>query len=409
MKSACLFVSLLAATNLVSIHVAVCKAADNTETQVRKFAAGDETKAKAAEEAKAHVAGIFDAPVAKQPGPGASTVTLDLPQLGERELQVKVKPEKPEQQTLLTLAQVGDMATVTVDDATNPTTVTEIKQITRSASPWVRFGVMVFGLVLIVFAAAVVTRWDPRQFLIGKDKRYSNSQVQLALWFTTVATAYGAAVILRLRWDGGFVGGVDVPSNLLTLTGLSGLSFGGAKVITAQKVAAAKDKADAEAKAAAEAKDAAEAKSAAEAKAADDAKTAAAAASPSDKPAAEAKAADAAKTAYEAKELTKAKAADADKAGKKAKAEPKPDGVPNFWKDLVQNDKGEADLGDFQMILVTVAAVVVYGLSIFHFLGALPISTVISLPDVDTTLLSGFGVGQGAYLIKKAALNPGDG
>jgi len=32
-----------------------------------------------------------------------------------------------------------------------------------------------------------------------------------------------------------------------------------------------------------------------------------------------------------------------------------------------------------------------------------------TLPDVDTTLLSGFGIGQGAYLIKKLAAPLGKG
>ncbi|PYV71082.1 MAG: hypothetical protein DMG97_17370 [Acidobacteria bacterium] len=60
------------------------------------------------------------------------------------------------------------------------------------------------------------------------------------MWFFVLIASYIAAVWLRLRvagWD--FVGGVDIPKNLLLLSGLSALTFGGAKAITASKAAAA--------------------------------------------------------------------------------------------------------------------------------------------------------------------------
>lgn len=81
----------------------------------------------------------------------------------------------------------------------------------------------------------------------------------------------------------------------------------------------------------------------------------------------------------------------------------------NLLSDLVQNDKQQLDIGDFQMILVTMAAVTIFILGSFHFLGSLQVAESITLADVDTTLLSGFGLGQGAYLVKKAASAPGDG
>jgi hypothetical protein len=82
---------------------------------------------------------------------------------------------------------------------------------------------------------------------------------------------------------------------------------------------------------------------------------------------------------------------------------------PNLLTDLVQNDFGRADLGDFQMILIALAAVAIFVLSAFNFLGALELATPVTLPDVDTTLLSAFGLGQGAYLIKKGAAKLGEG
>ena len=42
-------------------------------------------------------------------------------------------------------------------------------------------------------------------------------------------------------------------------------------------------------------------------------------------------------------------------------------------------------------------------------MGELKLATQVTLPDVDTTLLASFGIGHGAYLIKKAALKPGEG
>jgi hypothetical protein len=185
------------------------------------------------------------------------------------------------------------------------------------------------SVAVIVGVASLMLRRSPLAFLVGVDNRYSNSQTQLALWFVTVATAYAATVVLRI-WSLGFdyVGGVSIPQNLLLLSGLSALSFGGAKVITVQKT---------------------------------------------------------------------------DTTGDKPKAD-----KPRLA-DLVQNDDKEADLGDFQMIFITLAAVGIFCVSAFHFLGRLSLLGDVTLPDVDSTLLSGFALGQGAYLFKKVALPPGKG
>lgn len=113
-----------------------------------------------------------------------------------------------------------------------------------------------------------------------------------------------------------------------------------------------------------------------------------------------------------AKAITVKKVNDAANAGKEPVK--RPAAKANFPADLVQNDglqgqPPQMDIGDLQMILVTLAAVIIFLLSAFHFLENLQFAQTVTLPDVDTTLLSGFGLGQGAYLIKKAASNPGDG
>ncbi|MDD2800881.1 MAG: hypothetical protein PHC94_04545 [Methylobacter sp.] len=76
---------------------------------------------------------------------------------------------------------------------------------------------------------------------------------------------------------------------------------------------------------------------------------------------------------------------------------------PSFPNDLFENDAGELDLGDSQMFFVTVLSAVVFLLTAFHFLSWIEYANDIYLPDIDSTLLSSFGLGQGAYLIKKVA------
>jgi len=187
------------------------------------------------------------------------------------------------------------------------------------------------ALVVFLFAAAV-TRGHPLKCIIGQDNRYSNSQFQIAIWFLVLISTYLATVYLRTsysHWE--FLGRVNIPKNLLLLTGLSALTFGGAKGITSEKVKAA---------------------------------LAAHIANP--KPAA-------------------------------------PAGGENIWTDLIQNDVGSFDLGDFQMIVVTLVAVATYLVLVSHFLGSIEFRKAVDLPDVDTTILAAFGLGQGAYLTKKAA------
>jgi hypothetical protein len=69
--------------------------------------------------------------------------------------------------------------------------------------------------------------------------------------------------------------------------------------------------------------------------------------------------------------------------------------------DLTTNDSNRLDLGDFQMLFVTLIAVGYYLVLAFTKLGVLD-ATNAALPDVDSTILASFGLGQGAYLAKKA-------
>ena len=183
--------------------------------------------------------------------------------------------------------------------------------------------------LLLFGAAALATGMHPLRLVVGDDHRYSKSKIQMALWFLVLVSTYLAAVALRVAhagWD--FLGRVEIPQNLLLLSGMSALTFGGAKGITSSKVKAAK-----------------------------------------------------------AAGLT----------------DPKPVASDASAWNLVQNDQGDFDLGDFQMLVVTALAVAMYLVLCFRFLGSIELRVTVVLPDVDTTILAAFGLGQGAYLVKKAA------
>jgi len=75
--------------------------------------------------------------------------------------------------------------------------------------------------------------------------------------------------------------------------------------------------------------------------------------------------------------------------------------APSFFRDLLRDDLGRADIGDFQMLTVTLLAGLTYGIQLVAYLSALPLAHAVKMPDVDSTILATFGLGQGAYLTKK--------
>ena len=199
-------------------------------------------------------------------------------------------------------------------------------------------------LGLAAAAAALAKAGSPLKFIVGMDHRYSNSKTQVALWFWVVTSTYLATVVFRVwyaGWD--FFGAVSIPQNLLVISGLSAITFGGAKAITTAKADAA--------------------------------------AHPVNPPG----------TAVPRVAIADPKNVNA-----------RNDGDERFFQDLLQNDLGNVDFGDFQMLLVTLVAVAMFVTLIFHFLGTIEFLKTLTLPDVDTTILAGFGLGHGAYLAKKA-------
>ena len=206
------------------------------------------------------------------------------------------------------------------------------------------------GLVVLLLASWAAG-WNIGRYFTGKDKRLSNSQTQLVLWSATVVIVYLTTVLLRAYYGAAsatMIGGVEIPQNLLLLSGLSGISFAGARSITTSKDASAK-----------------------------------------------------------AQNATNAAAIAAGTAV--AEPEKQADGDGPAFTDLFQDDHDILDLGDTQMIFITVIAVVLYWAKSLAFLSNIEIAPHALLPDVDTYLLTSFGIGQGAYLAKKAASKAGNG
>lgn len=282
-----------------------------------------------------------------------STVVIQVAKVGEDNgLPVVTSADKSltysihdtESAGLIRKIQPGDRIEVVLDGV-NSRDIQKIQSVSRPvASRGTRLLALFIGFFIIVSFFFLASKGKPTVFLVGADNRYSNSKVQVVLWFGAMMTVYLATLWLRwkyLGWD--YFGGLAITENLLALSGISALTYGAAKAITVQKSESAEEAAGAPTKTAG--------------------------APPAKKPA------------------------------KKSQ----------WWTDLFQNDHGEFDLGDTQMFFFILLAVAMFLLNSFHFLGWLEYAKNITLPDVDTTLLSGIGLSQGAYLAKKAASAPGKG
>jgi hypothetical protein len=223
-----------------------------------------------------------------------------------------------------------------------------------------------------LFSPKLGGRRDPRQLIISEDNRYSNSRFQMALWFFVLIVTYIAALCLRVwQLDWTFIGGINIPKNLLLLSGLSAITYAGAKGITSKNLAAPETSGQPTAA---------------------DRKTRAA----SPNFFLDLTHTDGAPPVPEQPAVFGAPAAPGMAPAVVKPAVPaRPQGPPQF------------DFGDFQMVIVTLIAVATYLVLVFNFFGHVEYSKTVSLPDVDTTLLATFGLGQGAYLTKKAVGNVG--
>lgn len=97
-----------------------------------------------------------------------------------------------------------------------------------------------------------------------------------------------------------------------------------------------------------------------------------------------------------------AKVATASKAtGAPAGAAQKTLGTPSFFHDLFFNDNNQWDLGDAQMIVVTVASMVLFVVNVSALWTDLPLAAHIDLPNPTNALTFAFGGSLGGYLAKK--------
>lgn len=246
------------------------------------------------------------------------------------------------------------------------------------------------GLAALLLLAWVVLRGRDKvkQLVLGEDNRYSSSKFQVALWFAVLIAIYLST--LWLRWWGSFgalIADIGIPTNLLLLSGMSVLSFAGAKGIKQSQVATAQARHVRAMRTAAEVQAQATQVSAVAAQGSSSSAARRAAVLGAQAGVAQ----NEAKRAQETMEKMTSKGT-----------------TPRFPFDLVQDNDGNADLGSFQMLVVTVLAVATYLWTVLAWQGGpeLVQATGLELPDVDTTILAAFGLGQGAYLTKKYAENP---
>jgi hypothetical protein len=228
-------------------------------------------------------------------------------------------------------------------------------------------------------------RFRPLDTFLGKDCLYSSSKFQAALWFALLIVTYVPAYILR--WRAGILGGLSIPNNLLMMSGLSVITFAGAKAIKQSQATDAAGAASSKTQQAEGAQHVANAASAALEQA-----------DPQTKAALVPQAAIAQVQADALQREADAKQAIAQRFGSANR-------TSSFWYDLTHDDDGTPSLSKFQLVVIVLLAVVLYAIQAWDFLGAIPMQANVSLPDVDKALLTAFGLGQGAYLGVKFAGN----
>ncbi len=94
--------------------------------------------------------------------------------------------------------------------------------------------VALFAFWLVCF---LLSGFHPEKLIVGEDGRFSNSKFQTVLWFGVLVSSYLATFWLRVHeLGGGMMGGINIPENLLLLSGMSALTYTAAKGITVTKI-----------------------------------------------------------------------------------------------------------------------------------------------------------------------------
>lgn len=289
---------------------------------------------------------VVPAKVETTPGTAGTSVQVrfDAP-IGVRALSVDATLKSE-----VSRLKAGDRVEIVSDNPKDPKKLVAVSIASVAVGTQAAFFAVFGSMAVVLGIVFVMMRASPLQLILGEDGRYSKSKAQIAFWALSVISVYLGAVVLRWTYLGGdFIGGVEIPTNLLLISGLSAFSFGAAKAITSKKV----------------------------------------------------------EDAIPDGTKPEDKKAEADKVKPPVTTQSETRTFLSFLDDLVRNDKGGFDLGDTQMVLITMIVVGLFLLDGVVFLQNLAFQAQVALPDVDTTLLSAFGIGQGAYLVKKAAGEPG--
>jgi hypothetical protein len=220
--------------------------------------------------------------------------------------------------------------------------------------------------------------------MIGEDGRFSNSKTQMVVWFFVLISTYITTTVVRVLCSqtADFFGGIAIPQNLLILSGISALTLATAKGIVKNSDAVETQETSIE-------------KATAKVVASE---TAEKAAKETLLQATKGNIADSATAP--AVEVAREAVIVATKTSKEAHKE------TTSWRNFshhLLNKAGTSslDLGDFQMSIITLLAIIVYIGQFVGYLGVITLSKNVSLPDVDSALLASFGLAQTTYLAKK--------
>jgi hypothetical protein len=149
----------------------------------------------------------------------------------------KVPVQRGDLQTIVQVLKDGDSVLLGVAGSDGKQVIVDVK---CPVSRWPRIAALVLSALMLLLLAAFTLGKRIDGLILGQDERYSNSKFQMTAWFGALMASYIATVVLRWWYGGGaLIGGVDLPDNLMLLSGMSTLTFAGAKAITQTKVDAA--------------------------------------------------------------------------------------------------------------------------------------------------------------------------
>ena len=269
----------------------------------------------------------------------------------------------PEAKAAVGTVGVGDVVNVEYEEEGN--VLREVSVAVQEVHPVVRLLTLAGTAAGLLAIFWLLLRPRLVDLIVGTDNRYSKSKFQMALWFFILLVSYVSLALLRGCLSGmPYFGTISIPQNLLLLTGVSAFSFAAAKGLIQSRVDAATRPPLGTATEKVESKVA----------------------------------------ATERKEVTVRADADPVTVAKIVGAR-----EPRFPHDLFHDDQGRVDVGDFQLVVLTLLAVVTYVATIFNFLGTIESRKLVTLPDIDGTILAAFGLGTGAYLAKKLVGDAGGG